>query len=206
MKNSRVKKKPENSQFVDDKSFELLQNRDREFLSALFIEVNPYLARVCMANGIYNENADEVIQNTWDKFFSNLQKFEGRSEIKTFICGILFNKIREYRRSQGKAVYEDDSEKVMEHAFTSEGWWAMEQHSPYKIMEMQQAGQFIRECMEGLSEQQKAAFVMREVEEENSDEICHVLGVNVTHLRVLLFRAKDKLRKCLEGRVTMGNT
>ena len=41
---------------------------------------------------------------------------------------------------------------------------------------------------------------MREVEEEDSTQICNVLSVSVTNLRVLLFRAKDKLRKCIEGK------
>ena len=77
----------------------------------------------------------------------------------------------------------------------------MSPHDPQKILELKQVGSFISDCLDGLSEQQKAAFVMREVEEENSEAICNVLGVNVSHLRVLLFRAKDKLRKCLEGRV-----
>lgn len=144
-----------------------------------------------------------MIHQTWETFFLNLNKFEGRSQIRTFICGILFNKIREFRRQLGKTQYEDDSERVMNHAFTSEGWWKIIPHSPDRIIELQQSSQFIQDCLEGLSEQQKAAFVMKEVEEESSEEICHILGVNVTHLRVLLFRAKDKLRKCLEGRVAV---
>ena len=190
-------------QYIDDETLRLLMTRNTEFLGSLFTEVNPYLIRVCIANGIYEENADEVIHSTWETFFANLEKFEGRSQLRTFICGILFNKIREFRRDQKKTVYEDDSEKIMNHAFTPEGWWKTEPPNPQKLIELREASDFIQECLEGLSEQQKAAFVMREVEEENSDTICNLLGVNVSHLRVLLFRAKDKLRKCLEGRVNV---
>lgn len=187
-------------QYIDDQTLLLLRNRDADFLKKLFCEVNPFLARVCIANAIYDESSDDIIHQTWETFFTNLEKFEGRSQIRTFICGILFNKIREYRRALGRTIYEEDSEKVMSQAFTSDGWWAIEPQNPQRLMELRQAGEFIEECLEGLSEQQKAAFVMKEVDEENSEEICHVLGVNVSHLRVLLFRAKDKLRKCLEGR------
>lgn len=187
-------------QCIDDETLKLLLVRDPLFLKNLFFEVNPYLIRVCAASGIYEENADEVIHETWERFFANLEKFEGRSQIRTFICGILFNKIREFRRTQGRTIYEEDSEKVVNNAFTVDGWWKVNPQDPQKIFELRQTGSFIKECMEGLSELQKAAFLMREVEEENSDEICNALGVKVSHLRVLLFRAKEKLRMCLEGK------
>jgi RNA polymerase sigma-70 factor, ECF subfamily len=188
---------------MDSESYQLLLSRDANFLKALFIEVNPFLLRICLANSIYDENADDILHQTWATFFTNLEKFQGKSQIRTFICGILFNKIREHRRFQGKAQYEEDSEKVMSQAFTFDGWWNQIPHGPDKILELRQSGELIKECLEGLSEQQKAAFVLKEVEEETSEEICHVLGVNVTHLRVLLFRAKDKLRKCLEGHASV---
>ena len=204
MNDSKIKRgrspKIESDKWIDPELLELLKKRDPKYLEVLFIEVNPYLTRVCMANGIFQDDVSELIHQTWEKFFSNIEKFEGRSQIRTFICGILFNKIREHRRLQRRFVTEEDSEKFMNDAFTAEGWWKVAPSDPHKITEMRQASDFIKECMEGLSEQQMAAFVMKEVAEENSEDICNVLGVNVSHLRVLLFRAKDKLRKCLEGK------
>lgn len=190
------------SQFIDEGTLVLLKNRDREFLGNLFCEVNPYLTRVCLANGIVQDDVKELIHRTWEKFFSNIEQFKGRSQIRTFICGILFNKIREHRRMQKRFVFEEDSQKFLDDAFTKDGWWRVAPSDPYRIVELRQAVDFIRECFDGLTEQQMAAFVMKEVEEENSDDVCNVLGVNVSHLRVLLFRAKDKLRKCLEGKVS----
>ncbi len=188
--------------YLDEGTLRLLRERDPQYLEALFIEVNPYLARVCVANGIYEEHADEVIHDTWERFFSNIEKFEGRSQVRTFICGILFNKIREYRRSESRTIYEEDSEKFLNSAFTQDGWWKTPPDDPYKLLELGQTSEFIKECMEGLTDQQKAAFVMREVEDEDSDFICNVLKIKLSNLRVLLFRAKDKLRKCLEGKVS----
>ncbi len=188
-------------QYVDSVNIRLLMERDPLYLKSLFYEVNPFLIRVCISNALYDESAEEVIHQTWETFFLNLEKFEGRSQIRTFICGILFNKIREHRRALGRTQYEDDSERVMNHAFTLDGWWKTIPQSPDRILELRQSTEIIKECLEGLSEQQKAAFVMKEVEEENPDQICNLLGIQVSHLRVLLFRAKDKLRKCLEGHI-----
>ena len=185
---------------INPETLTLLKNRDPAFLAALFKEVNPYLAKVCGASGIYSEHADDVIHQTWERFFTNLEKFEGRSQIRTFICGILFNKIREYRRIQNKTLFEDNAEDVLSHSFTQDGWWKVTPPHPQKLMELKQAGDFIKLCLDGLTEQQKAAFLMREVDDDDSNEISVTLGINVTHLRVILFRAKDKLRKCLEGK------
>lgn len=178
-----------------------LENCDAEFLEHLFSEVNPYLIRVCSANGIFKEHAEEVIHETWAVFFQNLNKFEGRSNIRTFVCGILFNKIREYRRFQNKFLAHDDSEQAFNNSFSKAGWWNIKPTDPHKFTALKQASEFVSECLDGLTDQQKTAFILREVDEENSEEICNVLGVNVTHLRVLIYRAKDKLRQCLDGKI-----
>ena len=188
---------------VDAQTLDLLKNRDGAFLEKLFREVNPYLTRVCLSNGLFADDVNELIHQTWEKFFSNLEKFEGRSQIRTFICGILFNKIREHRRLQKRFAPEEDVQKIMDESFTEEGWWKLPPTDPQKLVELRQTSEFIRECMDGLSEQQMRAFVMKEVEEESSDDVCNVLGITGSHLRVLLFRAKDKLRKCLEGKVSI---
>ena len=188
---------------LDPETLQLIKNRDSHFLSQLFSDVNPYLMRVCAASGIYDIDAEEVIFDTWDRFFTNLEQFQGRSQIRTFICGILFNKIREHRRAIGRTTYEEDAEKVLNRPFTEDGWWKQEPRDPFKLYQSKQVGSLIKDCIDGLTDQQKNAFLMREVEEENSDEICNVLDINVSHLRVLLFRAKEKLRKCLEGKVSL---
>jgi RNA polymerase sigma-70 factor (ECF subfamily) len=187
---------------IDENTLRLLRARDSEFLKDLFSEVNPYLNRVCLANGFLADDVKELIQQTWEKFFTNLDLFEGRSQIRTFICGILFNKIREHRRLQKRYVLEEDSQTFMDNAFTIDGWWKVAPGDPCRIAELKQAAQLVRECCEGLTEQQMTAFVMKEVEDEDSEDVCNVLGVNISYLRVLIFRAKEKLRKCLEGKVS----
>ena len=60
----------------------------------------------------------------------------------------------------------------------------------------------IEECLEKLPPNQKMAFVLKEVEEQESAEICKVLEVTTTNLGVLLFRARNRLRDCLEAKGT----
>ncbi len=187
---------------LDALTLQLLADRDHAFLEKLFTEINPYLIRICSSNGIHGPNAEDVIFDTWDRFFSNIEKFEGRSQIRTFICGILFNKIREHRRAIKRTTYEDDSESFMDQSFTAEGWWKHAPQDPHHLLEIKEVSLFVDECLEGLSEQQRSAFLLREVEDEPGESLGRHLGVSVAHVRVLLFRAKDKLKKCIEGKIS----
>lgn len=196
-----VDRSSESKRVIDASVLELLKNRDAAFLETIFREVNPYLNRICLSNGIVQDDVGELIHQTWEKFFINLDKFEGRSQIRTFICGILFNKIREHRRLQKRYVPDEDTRNFMDDAFTPDGWWKVAPSDPHKILESRLFFGYVKECLEGLTEHQMTAFIMKEINEEESESICNVLGVSVSHLRVLIFRAKDKLRKCLEGKL-----
>lgn len=179
----------------------LLIGRDPRFLDSVFKETNPYLFRILGAQKVFGSEAEELVQMAWETFFAKLEKFEGKSQIKVFIAGILINKLREHRRAQKRIVSEEDAEKIYGQAFTNDGWWNTEPADPARLFESKESRRFIEECLQGLSETQREAFVLREIEGENSENICNILGLNVSHLGVLLFRAKDKLRKCLEGKL-----
>lgn len=186
---------------LDEQSMKLLKARDQKFLSEVFLDVNPYLFRVCAANGLLKQSAEEVISASWEKFLTNLDQFQGKSQIRTFLCGILFNKIRESRRAETKTILKENNEDILMGSFTEEGWWKSETTNPLKGLELQQSAKFVRECLEDLGEQEKMAFILKESEEESSTTICQSLGITSSNLGVLLFRARKKLRMCLQGKL-----
>ncbi len=175
-----------------------LDQREPELVQLMIKEINPVLLKILYTHKIDRQACQDIIHQTWQRFFENYAAFEGRSQLSTFIVGLLINKIREFRRAQKKFVFEDDSEAVFKQSF-ADGWWVNEPTSPDRLLEQKNISTHIADCLEGLTEQQRTAFILREVEDEESDDICNVLGVSISHLRVLLFRAKDKLKKCLEG-------
>ncbi len=69
-----------------------------------------------------------------------------------------------------------------------------------RILLSKEIGHLIRGCMEHLPFNQRQAFLMREVEDLDTNEICKILDVSVTHFGVLLFRARARLRECLESK------
>lgn len=186
---------------LDEAVLKSLRDRNPDFLADLFSKLNPYLLKMAGARRIFGEHAEEIVCQTWATFFENIESFEGRSEVKTFLGGILINKIREERRSQARTVPEEDPEVIMGHSFTPEGWWKRETPDPSQLLNRKQTGTAIEECLEGLSANQKEAFILKEVDGEESSSICNILDVSITNLGVLLFRAKEKLRQCLEGKI-----
>ena len=69
---------------------------------------------------------------------------------------------------------------------------------PEQDADVKEIADLIAHCLEDLPAQQKAAFLLREVDQEESDSICNALEITDTHLRVLLFRARNRLRDCIE--------
>lgn len=187
---------------VTAETLSLLKARDAKFLERLFREVNPYLTRIAISNGFSTDEAGELVHQAWEQFFANLDKFEGRSQVGTFLAGILINKIREQRRLQKRFIAEDDGASL-DQSFTPDGWWKSPPPAPDRLIEARQSAAFVQECLEDLSEQQRTAFVLREVNEDEAESICETLGVSAANLRVLLFRAKDKLKKCIEGKLAV---
>ena len=186
---------------LDSFTLNLLKTRDSQFLTELFETTNPYLFRLLGSQKIFAETAEELIQDTWQVFFKTLDTFEGRSQIKTYLSGILINKLREHRRYYKKTIPEEDSEKIYSQSFTSDGWWMKEPQDPFHLLQSSRLMNQIEDCLAGLSDSQREAFVMKEIHQESTQNICNILDLSVTHLGVLIFRAKEKLRLCLEGQV-----
>jgi RNA polymerase sigma-70 factor (ECF subfamily) len=69
---------------------------------------------------------------------------------------------------------------------------------PEKFLMTTQTMEVIAECVEQLPLQQRLAFCFKEIDDRLTTEICNILRVTATHLGVLLFRARNQLRECIE--------
>ncbi len=188
---------------LDHETLNALRRRDPKVLEGLFIETNSYLIKMLGSRRIFGNDAEELVCQTWHTFFEKIEVFEGRSEVKTFLVGILVNKIREFRRSQKRTIHEEDPEVILRSSFSPDGWWHREPEDQAHLLTRKRTSLLIGECLEGLTHNQREAFIMREVDGDDSLEICKILEVSVTNLGVLLFRAKEKLRLCLEGKIAL---
>lgn len=178
---------------VDD-----LRARKPEALTAMVDDNLPRLLAGALAIGLSRADAEEAVQETFAAFLSGLDRFEGRSTVRTYLFGILYHKASNMRAKARRETGTDDIETVVEARFDAGGMWSRPPRGPEAESLDSELSRWIETCAEGLPDAQRAAFFLKEVEGETPQDICNVLGVNATNLRVMLHRARLKLRECLE--------
>lgn len=177
------------------------RSQNWDALEGIVKQYTEMLLKGALSLGFKAQQADDLVQSVWTTFFEVIHTFEGRSQVKTFLFGILINKSRELKRENKKSDSHDPIDEVMADRFSQQGSWAKPPIAPDRFVESIQSLQVIQDCIEHLPVNQRAAFCFREVEDLEMPEICKILDVTNTNLGVLLYRAKNRLRECIERKV-----
>ena len=177
-----------------------LHNRDPDVLASIVRQHTASLYKACFGLGFVSTDAEELTQNVWYTFFEILPKFEGNSSVRTFLFGILYNKAKEHRKAQKKYEASENIDEIFDSHFNNQGHWIDSPVNPERFLQSSQTMGLIKKCLELLPMAQKMAFNLKEVEEEKTQEVCNILEVSATNLGVLLFRARNQLRECLESK------
>ena len=104
------------------------------------------------------------------------------------------------RRGAQRDDGSDSIDEVMESRFKTNGFWAKPPRETDSEIYDREIRRHLDDCLEGVSPDQRLAFVMSEVEEMDKKDVCEVMGVSRSNLGVLLFRGRNLLRECLESR------
>ena len=155
--------------------------------------------------------AEDAVQETFLAALKAYEKFEGRGSERTWLVGILKNKVTDhFRRMTRETPLEPGESEGPEHAefFTrTDGWdnhWnndyaPFDWHAtPAQLLERGDFWRVFSDCLSPLPRRTASAFTLREVDGLTSEEICDALGVTVNNLWVMLHRARLHLRNCLE--------
>lgn len=192
--------------FSSPEFIERLKKKENAAIRELVEKYNIVLYRGALAQLKDPVMAEEMAQDTWHAFFDAIDRFQGNSHIRTFLFGILYNKIREKRRDQARFIDVENPDPILDNQFLEDGHWKDHPLNPEKFMRASEDLTAVENCMEELAEKQKQAFYLKEVVGEGSSEICKILDITNTNLGVLIYRAKNQLRKCLEGKaVSLGS-
>tara|TARA_R110002072_G_scaffold534_7_gene4133 strand:- start:37437 stop:38030 length:594 start_codon:yes stop_codon:yes gene_type:complete len=178
-----------------------LKDRDHDAVESLVKTYSSHLVNASFGLGLNESDAQELVQNVWGTFFQNIQNFEGRSHIRTYLFGILYNKAKELYRERNKHTSDIDLNTYFEDKFDDTGHWALTPKKPEEFIESIQTSGIIESCLNKLPEKQRMAFYLKEVDGASTEEVCNVLKVSATNLRVILFRTKAKLRDCVERKM-----
>jgi len=150
--------------------------------------------------------AEDAVSETVLAAIARPQAFERRSQLKTWLVGILKHKIVDALRQHGREVAlgqgEDDEVDPLEHmAFRADGHYAekpADWGNPEQDLGSRQFMAILEACTDKLPPAQGRLFLMREWLEMGSEEICKALSLTPTNLYVQLHRARLRLRECLE--------
>ena len=191
-----------------------LKAGDEEVFEQLVAEYHGALLRVAR---IYVPNravAEEVVQETWLAVLNGIDRFEGRSSLKTWIFRILTNIAKTRAQREGRTLPFSalaDPGRVPEPAVAADrfrdsedgrwpGHWSSppQPWSPAERLLAAETREVIEQAIEKLPGSQRAVISLRDIEGWPADEVCNALGLSETNQRVLLHRARSKVRLALE--------
>jgi RNA polymerase sigma-70 factor (TIGR02943 family) len=171
------------------------------------VALRDYLMRFARLQLRNDAWAEDAVSETLLAALAKPQAFQARSQLKTWLVGILKHKIIDALRQRQREVVldsgsDDDNADPLEHmAFKTDGHYAekpAEWGNPERDMQSRQFFEVLEACTEKLPAAQGRLFLMREWLELSSEDICKELSLTPTNLYVQLHRARLRLRECLE--------
>ncbi len=197
----------------DSALVEALQNGDESTFEQLIQKYQASMVRVAMLYVADRTIAEDVVQDTWIGMLQGLGKFEGRSSLKTWIFSILTNRAKTRAEKEGRqqgVSFDDlggDEPAVEQERFTGTdhpftGHWAELPDDwggvPENRLLSAETQSVIQTAIEALPPNQRAVIRLHDIEEWTTQEICNILEISESNQRVLLHRARSKVRAALE--------
>lgn len=173
-------------------------------------EYGDYLFRFAQFRVRRKEIAEELVQETFLAAWKGIDRFEGKSSLKTWLVTILKNKImdhfRKTSREQEVSLSEgsdQNSEEWLDGLFNKFGIWRtlLEEwkDTPEGLVEQQGFLEQVKSCIDHLPKKMRDVFTMRSIEEIPTPEVCEALDISENNLWVILYRARMQLRSCLDS-------
>lgn len=165
-----------------------------------------YLFRYALMRLRDPDAARDAVQETFLAGIKGFERYDGRVDIKYWLRGILKFKIVDHIRKMAREqpVNENGDEEILDSLlFKASGIptmnpepWRFDPHHEYDKAEFWAA---FEACLAKLKEPIRQVFVLKMLEDMDSEEVCKVLGIKPNHMWVLNHRARGQLKKCLEA-------
>jgi RNA polymerase sigma-70 factor (ECF subfamily) len=195
---------------------EQLRNGNEDAFVALIDRYAPAMLRLAMVYVRVWAVAEEVVQETWLGILEGLGRFEGRSSLKTWMFRILTNCAKTRAQREGRSIpfssLEDSDTDHAEQAVDPDrflpvdhrwpGHWVSFPSNWEEMLEdrilSQETSDCINRAIEALPPNQREIITLRDIEGWKAEETCSFLGISEVNQRVLLHRARSKVRGVLE--------
>ena len=201
----------------DERMIEALRRREERAFAALVDGYHESLLRFARAYVPSHELAEEAVQETWIAVLHGIDRFEGRSSLKTWLFRILMNRARSLVRREERyvsfAAQFDTAREPGEPAVdpgrffggqhpTLPGHWSDPPRQwtwdPETEMLTREVLERVERAIADLPPSQREVITLRDIEGWSASEVCNVLEITETNQRVLLHRARSRVRNELE--------
>jgi RNA polymerase sigma-70 factor, ECF subfamily len=169
---------------------------------------------VRVANGIIGSRAqaEEVVQDSWAAVYTAIGRYEPRTTIAAWLFTIAANRARSRIRAEGRLTglpvgFGGAEERAVPlSAFHPDGHWVeaprlWDELDPEREYGGRQLWEHVRAAIERLPDNQKAVIVLRDIEQRSPEETCEILGISEANHRVLLHRARVRVRTVIDNLV-----
>jgi RNA polymerase sigma-70 factor (ECF subfamily) len=199
-----------------------LRAGDEAAFTALVDELTPALMRMALMHVASRAVAEDVVADTWLGVIKGIDRFEGRSALRTWIVQILLNNARtrgkrekrtlpfSFFRRRGEEGGDEpavDADRFQGGDGVRPGWWSRppaEWDGVDARIESNEVRDLLLMAIAMLPPRQRDVIVLRDLQGYSAEEACNALGLSETNQRVLLHRARSKVRAALEGHIDAG--
>ncbi|MBE2320680.1 sigma-70 family RNA polymerase sigma factor [Solirubrobacter sp. CPCC 204708] len=184
----------------DEELLARIRAGDEAAFNALVARYGPLMLRIALSHTPSRAVAEEVVQEAWLGVVQGLPKFEGRSSLKTWILRIVANRARTRGERERRSVpFGDDRPVVDPSRFTPEGAWGVPPTEwPEDRLLQAETLERVNAAIDRLPPRQQEVLVLRDVEGWQPAEVGEALNLTDGNQRVLLHRARAKVREELE--------
>ena len=180
---------------------------DNEFLT----EIRRDMIRFASLQLRDDSLAEDVVQEALMGAMANVKNFSGKSALKTWVFSILRNKIVDQIRQKSRTTNisslspeEASLDQAFESLFKTNAHWTPQARptdwgNPEESLRQQRFWEVFDACLNHLPENTARVFMMREFLEFETAEVCKELSLTTSNCNVILHRARNGLRKCLQG-------
>jgi RNA polymerase sigma-70 factor (TIGR02943 family) len=168
-------------------------------------EHGDYLYRFALAGVDSPETAEDLVQETLLAALKAAPSFAGRSSERTWLTGILKNKLADRLRQTPRTCLVADLDRVdecLDGLYDRAGHWKAGPREwgadPARALERREFSEAFRHCLGRLPDRLREVFSLRLLDEVPASEVCQVLGISATNLWALVHRARVRLWRCLD--------
>jgi RNA polymerase sigma-70 factor (ECF subfamily) len=187
-----------------------IKRRDETAFVQMVTRYQGSLLRLALIYAQSRAVAEEIVQEAWLGVLQGIEHFEGRSSFKTWLTRILVNRAKTRAAREGRTIPFSalDEPSVPSERFLGSdhpewpGHWATPPQSwgasPDEQLLSRETLDLIERAIASLPPAQREVITLRDVEGASSEEACNILGITETNQRVLLHRARSRVRAALE--------